>query len=262
MKTKNLSLFITILLPLLISCISVGNTWYIEKQTGYKIHFTSIDRNNIKVYNKLIINGIISVKSFFNSSDVSDFDVYIHPDRQSLDSTWQKDWNVPGFRSECWMVASGIASRLDVISPKKWDSEACEHIYEDATKTQQIITHEVVHVYHGQFNNSPDFSNVEGIDWFVEGLATYASGQCDSVKIAEVRQAVSDNSVPESLEKVWTGKLRYGLSGTVVMYIDNRYGRTELKKLLQFNKKSGILESLKTTEQELLTGWKTFILTF
>jgi hypothetical protein len=259
MKARTLFPFIILSLLILINWISVGNTWYVEIQRGYKVHFTSIDRNNIEEYNKLIVNGIKSVKSFFSSSDINNFDVYIHPYRQSLDSTWQKDWNIPDFRSECWMVASGNAWRLDVISPKKWDSEACEHLFADSIKTQQIITHEMVHVLHGQLNISPDFSNAEGIDWFVEGLATYVSGQCGSAKIEEIRQAVSDNNVPVSLENFWTGKLRYGLSGSVVMYIDNRYGRTELKKLLWYNKKSDILESLKTTESELLSGWKTYI---
>jgi hypothetical protein len=40
--------------------------------------------------------------------------------------TWQKDWNEPRFKSECWMVASGVASKLDVISPKSWDKQACD----------------------------------------------------------------------------------------------------------------------------------------
>lgn len=67
-------------------------------------------------------------------------------------------------------------------------------------KTQQLITHELVHVYHGQLNASPDFSNVEGIDWFVEGLATYASGQCDSLRISEIKKAISGNKIPNGLD--------------------------------------------------------------
>ncbi|MFZ4520792.1 MAG: hypothetical protein ACOYNC_03750 [Bacteroidales bacterium] len=50
--------------------------------------------------------------------------------------------------------------------------ESCEHVYSEKLKTQQIITHELVNVYHGQLNAGPDFSDVSGIDWFVEGLAT------------------------------------------------------------------------------------------
>jgi hypothetical protein len=117
----------------------------------------------------------------------------------------------------------------------------------------------LVHVFHGQLNVSPDFSNTEGIDWFVEGLATFASGQCDALKISEVKKAIEDNKIPESLDNFWTGKVKYGLSGSVVMFIDHKYGRTQLKELLPLNKKLQILSVLKTTESELLNEWKKYI---
>ena len=159
------------------------------------------------------------------------------------------------------MVASGVASRLDILSPRLWDKESCEHSYSDKTKTQQLITHELVHVFHGQLNISPDFSDVTDIDWFVEGLATFASGQCNKASINEVKRALAENEIPASLDSFWTGKLRYSLSGSVVMYIDKKFGRIKLKALLKFNKKSELLDSLKITEAELLTGWADFIKT-
>ena len=89
----------------------------------------------------------------------------------------------------------GLQLNLDMISPKLWDKQSCEHIYSETTHTQQLITHELVHVYHGQLNISPDFSNVEGVDWFVEGLATFASGQCDASRITEVKKAISEKKI-------------------------------------------------------------------
>ena len=157
------------------------------------------------------------------------------------------------------MVASGVASRLDMISPRLWDHQSCDHIYASTIYTRQLITHELVHVYHGQLNASPDFSNVEGIDWFVEGLATFASGQCDTLRIAEVKKAIIENKIPKSLDDFWKGNFRYGLSGSVVMFIDHTYGRARLKELLPFNKKSEILSALKTTEPELLERWRIYI---
>ena len=166
---------------------------------------------------------------------------------------------MPDFKSQCWMVASGIADKLDIISPKMWDNLACEHIYSNTIKTQNLITHELIHVFHGQQNKSPDFSDVTGIDWFVEGLATYASGQCDSIRILEVKEALIDNKIPESLDKFWTGNLRYGLSGTVVMYLDNKYGREKLTSLLKYNTIEDLLYSLETTESDIMRGWKKYI---
>ena len=237
----------------------VDTNWIIEKHKEFNLIYTLNDKKNKEKYAGLVENGLASAKTFFNSPYNKPFDIYIHPDRHSLDSTWQKDWNMPGFKSECWMVASGIATRLDVISPVLWDREACEHVYAETKKTQQLITHELIHVYHGQLNASPDFSKAEGIDWFVEGLATYGSGQCNSTRIAEIKKAISDNKTPNGLDEFWTGKLKYGLSGSVVMFIDNRYGRSKLIELLPFNRKADILSTLNTTESELLVEWKKYI---
>jgi hypothetical protein len=240
---------------------TIDENWIIEKHEGYSLWFTSADKKDREEYVKLVQNGLLSVKAFFSLPYKKPFDIYVHPNRHSLDTTWRKDWAMPDFKSECWMVASGVATKLDVISPKRWNSEACEHKYEEARKTQQLITHELFHVFHGQQNASPDFSNVEGIDWFVEGLATYASGQCDSARISEVKKAISENKTPGELDKFWTGRLKYGLSGSVVMFVDNKYGRAKLLELLRFNKKADVLSSLKITESELLVEWKKYIQT-
>ena len=53
--------------------------------------------------------------------------------------------------------------------------------------------------------------------------------------------------------------MRYGLSGSVVAYIDHLYGRVALQKLLVFNQKSAILASLGITETQLLDGWKEYV---
>lgn len=238
------------------------NNWILEKKEGYDLTYTMADRENTLEYHHLLKNGIHAVTDFFGSAYRERFTVAIHPDRQSLDSTWQKDWAMPEFTSQCWMVASGTAFKLDIISPKTWDTSSCEHHYHETKKTQQLVTHELVHVYHGQLNASPDFSNVDGIDWFVEGLATYVSGQCDSVRLAEVKKKIADQTIPSALDHFWTGKIKYGLSGSVVMYIDHQYGRAVLKELLPFNKKSDILLALNTTEALLLEEWKKYILEY
>ena len=260
MRLNHLTSLIVGSAVLLSSWIAPGNNWLVKEYEHYKLMYTSPDQSNVNDYNKFMANGISSVATFFNSSFKQKFTIIIHPNRHSLDSTWQKDWKMPEFKSECWMVASGIAARLDIISPVLWDKEACEHIYSDKKTSQQLVTHELVHVYHGQANKSPDFSNVEGIDWFVEGLATFASGQCDSLRIARVKEAIRENKIPEELDNYWKGKLKYGLSGSIVMFIDHKYGRTKLIELLPFNKKSEILSSLQTTEPALLGEWKNYIL--
>lgn len=258
MKKQSI-LFIIFSILLCCSWQKVEQNWFAEKHNGYTLMYTTVDKNNTKEYHELIANGMKHVNGFFRSPYKKAFRVFVHPDRQSLDSTWQKDWKMPAFKSECWMVASGVATKLDMISPKRWDEQSCEHRYAEKSQTQQLITHELVHVYHGQLNVSPDFNNTEGIDWFVEGLATFISGQCDSVRMAVVKNAIVEDKIPRSLDEFWTGKIKYGLSGSVVMYINHVYGRKTLIKLLPLNKKTELLNVLKTTESALLAGWKKYM---
>lgn len=255
----------SILLFNLIACIFLcplpaDAKWYSEKHEGYEIFFTETDRENVSDYSAMIDKGMKSIETFFGLPFMKDFRVFVHPHRSSLDSAWQNDWNMPEFRSECWMVASGIASKLDILSPKQWDSEACEHKYDDSEKTKKLVAHELVHVYHGQRNASPDFSAVNGIDWFVEGLAVCVSGQLDSRRMAEVRTAIKESSIPDSLTGFWSGKLKYGLSGSVVNYIDTRYGRKVLVELLPLSNIGEVLSKLQISESALLADWREFTL--
>ena len=230
--------------------------WLKKAHSAYDINYTAPDKMNIDAYATLVDNSIRAVEQFFNAPLRNRFQVFIQPNRNSLDSTWKTEWNIPDLKSECWMVASGIAQRLDMISPAQWDKEACEHKYADSTETQRLITHEIFHVFHAQLNASPDFSEAENMDWFVEGLATYASGQLDSVRILNIEKNILSNSIPASLDSFWTGKSKYGLSGSVVMYIDKVYGRDKLKQLLPLSKKQEVLDFLKITEGDLLSQWK------
>ena len=235
------------------------DAWITEDHGQYKLFYQEEDLGNITDYKRFIDGGIIAVDAFFTDSFRYKFDIYVHPHRSSLDSQWQKDWKMPTFKSECWMVASGTGNKLGMVSPVVWEKEACEHRYSDKVHTQQILTHELVHVFHGQYNISPGFDETYGIDWFVEGLAGYASGQCDKIQLSDVKKLILENKAPSALDSFWTGRFRYAQSGSMVLYIDRKYGRTLLKQLLKFNKKTDILAALKVTEEDLIRGWKKYI---
>lgn len=234
--------------------------WLHQKQPGFTIYYQSGDRKNVHDYNLMVREGMKKVKAFFSADYKTPFKVYVHPDRQSLDSTWQHNFKMPDFKSECWMVASGIADKLDMISPKQWKLQSCEHDYSNKEETQRLITHELVHVFHAQHNRSRDFSESENLDWFAEGLATYVSGQLTEEKLDEVKQAVRENQTPSSLDDFWKGKMRYQLSGSTVLFIDKAYGRKKLMELLPFTKKSEVLAALGSSEDHFLHDWKEFML--
>lgn len=256
------SLYKVLLILIMFSWNTARGQWIIEKCNDYSLQYSAIDGQNISAYKPYFELGKKTVEDFFQDRFKNDFSITIHSSRLSLDSTWQRDWNAPGFNSQCWMVASGVATKLDIISPKLWDSLACEHVYSDSIETQRLITHELVHVFHGQQNASPDFSDVTGIDWFVEGLAVYASGQYDSVRVSQVKAALSENKIPQDLTNFWSGQFKYGLSGSVVMYIDKTYGREMLISLLKYNDLGDITDRLYTTKEELRKNWEAYIKTF
>ncbi len=235
-----------------------GN-WKSAKHKHYTVFYQHGDRSTRKQYAPLFQKGHAMVKDFFSADFQSNYAIYIHPERASMDQQWQADWKMPDFKSECWMVASGVGAKLDLLSPRQWAKEACEHQWENQKASQRLITHEMVHVFHGQRNASPDFSDTDRIDWFVEGLATYASGQCDSARLSEVKKAVASGKIPAGLDQFWTGKLKYGLSGSVVLYLDHRFGRAKLLEWLPINKKDDLLAKIGLSEAKLLEDWKNFL---
>ncbi|MEQ1519248.1 MAG: hypothetical protein ABL931_22455 [Usitatibacteraceae bacterium] len=204
--------------------------------------------------------GIGQVEAFFGRAFPRPFLVRFHSHRIDMDKQWAQDWKTPGFKSECWMVASGVGDMLDLLSPTAWAKEACEHDARNVDAIQKLITHELTHVFHGQVNPSSDFADVEGLDWVVEGLAVYVSGQLNDERRAEVLAAVKDNKVPASLDSFRTGQLRYGQSGSVVAWIDTTYGRATTIQLLALKRKFELLEKLNLTEARLLQLWRAQLL--
>ena len=78
----------------------------------------------------------------------------------------------------------------------------------------------------------------------------------------EVKTALCEGKAPATLDEFWTGRLRYGQSGSMVMYIDHRYGREKLKELFPYNQKSELLQALGISEEKLIEGWEAFIRAF
>jgi hypothetical protein len=118
----------------------------------------------------------------------------------------------------------------------------------------------MVHVFHAQTSPNPNFESMDEIGWFVEGLAVYASGQLDGSKLASPREAIEKGKAPAELEKAWSGKYRYGVSGSMVKFIDAKYGRKTLLELLKLTNEKDLLGALKISEADFLARWKEFVL--
>jgi hypothetical protein len=58
------------------------------------------------------------------------------------------------------------------------------------------------------------------------------------------------------LADIWKGENRYGFAGSIVKYIDNKYGREIFFKLIQYSKATEILATLGVSEEDLIEDWK------
>jgi len=217
-----------------------------------------IDAAVARTLEPVLRRGVAAVEAFFGAPFVHDFAVTLFPERAALDASFPPEWGLT--HTECWMVATGVADGVRVLSPRVWKQEACEHDAADAEHVERLLTHELVHVYHGQHNPSPDFVDVQGIDWFAEGLATYASGQLTPERLARVRAVLESGAGPASLAVAWTGPERYGISGSLVAFVAGRTGDAGLAALLGATSAEELLERLDTSEEELLEGWRASVL--
>ena len=237
---------------------SVDN-WQKSIHKNFTLYYKLDDSNNVRAVETYLENGIKTVQKYFNKSYKKKFKVYIFPSRKELDIQWEKDWNIPGFKSECWMVASGVAHRLDILSINRWKQETCEHNPDDLEAIQKIITHELVHVFHGQQNPVPDFTGLDDLGWLIEGIAVLVSGQLDSKRIEDLAEAREQNKLPDKLTNFWTGKYRYSVSGSLVQFIENKYGKNVINNLLWLTKNEEILNILSVKEEKLVSEWKNSI---
>jgi hypothetical protein len=194
------------------------------------------------------------VENFFGHPFEKPFNVEVFPDRSKLDEYCKKRWQLP--KTERWMVAMGVADRLLILTPRVWKTQAIEHDSGDPAHFQELVAHEMVHVYHGQHNPTGDFDGMDDLGWFVEGLAVYVSGQLEHGHKDDAKKAILSGKAPAQLVKAWSGPYRYGVSGSMVRFVDKRFGRRTVWELLSETKPDGVLHHLNLTEKDFLQAWR------
>jgi hypothetical protein len=183
--------------------------------------------------------------------------VRIFPHREGFTDALQEAWGIP--ETACWMVGAADDHHLFLLSPAAWTDEACEHDPSDAAQRRMLVAHEAVHVLHGQVNPSADVGLLEEIGWFVEGLATWASGQLETAHAGRAAEALAAGKGPERLADAWSGPWRYGVAGSLVAYIDARWGRETLRAALAFTTWSEFERALGVSEAGFLDGWRRWV---
>jgi hypothetical protein len=235
------------LLACVTSCASEG-------VVRFELKSQPIDRETADSVRAYVAEAARGIEEFFGEPFPLSFEVDVPADRSSFDAAFPAEWGIAP--TQCWMVAYGVAQRLEVLSPRVWREQACEHDPADIAHVHTLLAHELVHVFHGQHNESGDFSGVEGLDWFVEGLAVYASGQLEQTHIAPASEAIARGVEPKDLASAWSGKYRYGVCGSLVRHLDERVGRAVLVQMLSAKTSAELLALAGVSEEELLRNWR------
>lgn len=183
--------------------------------------------------------------------------VWIFADRAGFSEALREAWGIP--ETACWMVGAADDYHLYLLSPGAWREEACEHDPEDAEHRRLLVTHEAVHVYHGQVNPSDDIGLLEEIGWFVEGLATWTSGQLETAHAGRAAEALAAGEGPTRLAAAWSGPYRYGVAGSLVAWIDAIWGRDVLRAALEFTSWDEFEALLGMSEAEFLAAWRLWV---
>lgn len=121
-------------------------------------------KDNKETYARIEKNlalGVERIEKFFGERFEKPFEVEVHSSRAKFDEYFKKRWQLP--KTEPWMVASGVADKLTILTPRVWKTEAAEHDPEDETHFRELIAHELVHVFHGQHNRTRDFDGMDDL---------------------------------------------------------------------------------------------------
>lgn len=220
------------------------------------IVFNENDLVNAHLSASFILDGKEHIEKTFGHPFIGSITIYLFNSRNSLDKAFQTEWNMPEFKTQCWMVASGISDKIYLLSPAVWEKEACEHNPNDLNKMKKLFIHELVHSYHAQYNPNKNMEGFSEMSWFVEGLAVFVSGQFEDDEKQRVKDLNSNNELPVQLSQFWKGKNRYVVSGSIINYLFDKYGVETIFECLKFQSTTKILNYLDTTEEKLILEWK------
>ena len=224
----------------------------------FRLQFQPADAAAAKALEPVLEERARAVEEWFGAKFAAPFTITLHPDRAAFDASFPPAWGIG--HTECWMVASGVAAGVQALSPRVWKLEACEHEPADARHVAELFAHELVHVYHGQHNRSPDFVDANGIDWFAEGLATLVSGQLAHEHTHDAREALAAGLGPKDLATAWSGRYRYGVCGSLVAFVEHECGRARVVAMLGAGSGEELMALAGMDERELLERWRAYIL--
>lgn len=223
----------------------------------YEIQAVGVDADSRKRVETALVEGRRRVEDYFGAPFPKKFVVFVGARRAQFDAETARRWKMPP--SERWMVGAGVADVLILLSPGAWKEEADDHDATSDRELGEIVAHELTHVYHAQRSPNPMFDGMDDMGWFIEGLAVLVSGQLEGHHAAVAKEAIATGRAPTSLAAAWSGRLRYGVCGSMAAYVDAHWGRAKVADLLSAASNASALDRLGVTEPAFLSGWQAWV---
>ena len=235
---------------------ATADEWTTFTASGLTIRAVRADADLVPLVGSAISDGERLATGFFGAAPLQPFTIAIYPDRSTLTDHWRAAWQAPAFQPQCWLIAAAWAVELDLLSPRAWSRDACGHDAGNQTHIRNVLAHEVVHVMHAQLGQHPNLNSLLDVQWFFEGLAVYVSGMLDVDYAGIVPAKLSAGFAPRTFAEVWADPGNYPVSGSIVRYMDRRFGRAAVRGLLDARSTATILSRLGISEADLLSGWR------
>lgn len=223
----------------------------------YHVKATDAPQKSVTRIERALEQGDSIVRKYFGKPFPKSFDVVIAASRKEFDVVAGRRWKMPA--SDRWMVGAGGSDILLLLAPDRWKGEADEHDGESDKELNDIVAHELVHVYHSQVCPNHEFDGMDDVAWFIEGLAVRVSGQLESSHRGVAQKAIIEGTAPKTLEAAWSGKHRYGIAGSMARFVETTWGKATVLDLLKATSNSEALNRLKTTEDRFLRDWRAWV---
>lgn len=236
-----------------LSAVLVGGCASPPAQAPFTLWYSVADTRDVARVDPLLEQGLPFVAQATGLRWRLPLRVAIVDDRPAFSAALPAELGLA--QTPCWMVAWSAADRLVLLSPRAWPPQACDVDAEDTRALALLLRHELVHVLADQHNPTGDCSRLVGLDWFVEGLAVFASGQLERQFDGDAQRALLAGTAPQHLADAWTGDYRQGVCGSLVAYLDQRCGRDRLAEMVGATTQPQLLEIAGLSEDELLANW-------
>lgn len=223
---------------------------------GARVIFCDRDANAVDETCKYALTGIRrGLRFFLLPPGFPLMNIFIAPDREEYDRLVSHLTKVPTSKGR---LGQPQGHDLYLISPNVWPISvhpdylgpdgAC-----DRKVYRQFIEHEIIHMI--EEYSSPRNAMEIRPQWWGDGIAVYATGQySDRINRKEMEKDLSAEKFPRLAEM--KGRDAYVWGWSLVRFIEKRFGRGALKRIIKESYTADIPAFLKLRRKEFESEWR------